>query len=149
VATAATFGASIQMPATLSNGTLYTTAPAGLSGVGTFSSTDIARHSLPVASACQVSGYTVQVFGNSGAVTMRADLYFGPLSLLASNAVYGGPGGPVSCTVTIPAGTNFGSCTTASSTGLQAGWFVGSDLQISSGAAALQNAQVFVSFACQ
>jgi hypothetical protein len=149
VATAPTFGVSIQMPASIPANALYTAAPVGLSGVGLFSTNDIARQSVPLASACRVSGFTAQVFGATGAASLRADMYYGPLSVLAGNSVYGGPGGPVSCTVNVPAGTSYGSCTSTGTDSLEAGWIVGHDLQVVSGAAALQNAQVFVTFSCQ
>jgi hypothetical protein len=143
------FGASIQLPASIPSATTYTALPMGGSGVGNFSTIDLNRHSLPLANACTVNAFTVQVTGALGPASLRADMFYGPASMLNIGTGYGGPGGPVSCTVNIPAGSSTASCTSAGSEALQAGWLVGLTVAPLTGTTAFQNSQVFVSFNCR
>jgi hypothetical protein len=143
------FSANIQLPASVAT-TLYSGTALGLGPTNSFSINGIFSTFVPLAKDCSVTGMSATVAGASVATasSLTVSMAYAPASFIAGSSVYGGPGGPVACTLVVPAGTTYASCSTTGTEALAAGWLVGYAISVNSGAAALSNAHVYASFRC-
>jgi hypothetical protein len=105
------FSASIQLPASVTT-TTYSGTALGLGPANILNVPGVLSTFVPLAKDCSVTGMSATVAGASGASasSLTVSMAYAPASVIAGSSVYGGPGGPVACTVVVPAGTTKANC---------------------------------------